>query len=340
MFVPRSSAFWYTTRMAKLHVAIIRGGPSSEYEVSLASGDTILKNIPEKYHPVDILISKSGQWHRGGMEVDPRRALSSIDVVFNALHGEYGEDGKVQQILDRLGVPYTGSGVLGSALGMNKHLAKQHFIKAGLKTPHSKLISPLSDDEQLQDLARTLFKSFPIPAVVKPVSAGSSVGVTIARTLAELEAGLTKAFSLGGSVLVEEFIPGKEATCGVIEQFRGEALYALMPIEITPPPKNGFYDYEAKYVSNDTGYVLPGNFTKEEKEAIQKASILAHQSLGLRHYSRSDFIVSPKRGVYILETNTLPGMTSHSLVPKSIEAVGSTLPEFIEHLLTLALERK
>jgi D-alanine-D-alanine ligase len=195
--------------MTKLHVGILRGGPSSEYDVSIMSGDTILKNIPKKYHSVDILISKSGIWHRGGVEMEPRQAL----------HGEYGEDGKVQQILDRIGVPYTGTGALGSAIGMNKHLAKQHFIKGGLKTPHSKLLSPLSNDESIQKLAHTLFKSFPIPAVIKPVSAGSSVGVTVARTLAELEAGLEKAFAVGGSVLVEEFISGTEATCGVIEQF-------------------------------------------------------------------------------------------------------------------------
>lgn len=325
--------------MIKLHVAILRGGPSSEYEVSLMSGDTILKNIPEKYHPVDIFISREGLWHRGGMEMTPRQALSSIDVVFNALHGEFGEDGKVQQILDRLGVPYTGSGVLGSAIGMNKHIAKEHFVRAGLKTPHSRLLSPLSDDKKLQELARELFKSFPIPAVIKPTSAGSSVGVSIARTLVELEEGLEKAFSQGGSVLVEEFIPGVEATCGVIEHFRGKAIYALMPIEIVPAPENKFFDYEAKY-KGKSQELCPGRFSFKDKLEIERMAVEAHRALGLRHYSRSDFIVTPRRGIFILESNTLPGMTSESLFPKAVNAVGSSLPELIEHLISLALERK
>jgi D-alanine-D-alanine ligase len=303
------------------------------------SGDTILKNIPEKYHPVDILISKEGVWHRGGMEMDPRRALSGIDVVIIAMHGEYGEDGKVQQILDRIGVPYAGSGALASAVGMNKHIAKQHFTKAGLKTPHAKLLSPLSDDAELQALARELFKSFPIPAVIKPAGAGSSVGVTIARTLAELEAGLEKAFGVGGSVLVEEFIPGVEATCGVIENFRGKDIYALFPIEIVPAAEQGFFDYEAKYAGKSQE-ICPGRFSHADKMEIERMAIEAHKALGLRHYSRSDFIINPKRGIYILESNTLPGMTSESLFPKAIRAVGSTLPEFIDHLISLALERK
>jgi len=313
---------------------VLRGGPSSEYEVSLKTGETILKNLPEKYEGVDIFVDKEGAWHVQGVRHEPNKAVKKVDVIFNAMHGEYGEDGTVQEFLDNLDVPYTGSGPFASRLAMNKALTKSFLEKEGIQTPKYLM---LRKEDYRPDIAIKLFREFPQPSVVKPLAKGSSVGVSIAKNFPSLEIALDKAFAISDQIIIEEFIPGKEATCGVVENLGGNRYLALTPIEIIPPGSNEFYDYESKYISDDTQYLLPGNFSDVEKEKIRNISALAHKSLGLRHYSRSDFIVSPKRGVYFLEINTLPGMTSHSLMPKSVEKEGYSLTQFIDHLLTLAL---
>lgn len=317
----------------KINVAVLRGGPSSEYEVSLKTGAAILEHLPEKYKGHDILIDKKGVWHREGMPRTPHKALSGFDVVINAMHGEFGEDGKVQQILDSLKVPYTGSGALASALGMNKMLSKKNFMKAGILTPES-LFVEIGDAEKD---AEEIFHTFRMPVVVKPNAAGSSVGVSIAHDYPSLLAALKKAAKTSKQVLVEQFIEGREATCGVIEKFRGEDIYALLPIEIIPQVDQTFFDYEAKY-SDTKGAreICPGEFDHKTTKHIQDMAKAAHESLGMRHYSRSDFIVSPE-GIYILEINSLPGMTPQSLLPKSLVAVGSAFPDFLDHLVGLAM---
>lgn len=323
--------------MSRIKVGILRGGPSSEYEVSLKSGATVLKHLKEEhYHPYDIFISKDGTWHHSGLPIKPEQAFKKIDVVFNALHGEYGEDGKVQQILEMHGVPYTGSDALSSALGMNKLMSKKVFIQHGLKTPLYKTLNRSSvTHEQLVHI----FKSFPMPAVVKPVQAGSSVGVTIVQTLAELVRAVEFAFTFGDSVLIEEYIKGTEATCGVVEHFRGEPLHALMPVEIRPKSSH-FFDYDAKYTEGGSEEICPGHFSPDQKRQIEDLAKKAHHLLALRHYSRSDFIVHPRRGVYILEVNTLPGLTETSLLPKALHAGGSTISHFLHHVIQLALKKK
>lgn len=319
----------------KINVAVLRGGPSSEYDVSLITGAAVFEHLPEKYKAHDILIDKKGVWHRGGTPKTPHKALHNIDVVINAMHGEFGEDGKVQHILDGLNVPYTGSKTLASALGMNKMLSKKTFIEAGIMTPESLYVE---SDGYLELDAEEIFKTFPMPVVVKPNAAGSSVGVSIAHDFASLLMGLKKASLISGQILVEQYIEGREATCGVIENFRGKDIYTLLPIEIVPQKDQTFFDYESKYSENKGAREdCPGNFNKKTTALIQDMAIAAHKALGLRHYSRSDFIVSP-RGVYILETNSLPGLTPQSLLPKSLAAVGSSFPEFLDHLVGLALD--
>ncbi|KKU69869.1 MAG: D-alanine-D-alanine ligase [Parcubacteria group bacterium GW2011_GWA2_47_21] len=322
----------------KIIVSVLRGGPSSEYDVSLQTGQTVLNSLPrDKYEPIDVFISKKGEWHVGGLAKHPGKIIESSDVIFNALHGEFGEDGGVQDILDPYQVPYTGSGKVASALAMNKALTKNYLARAGVKMP-AHLIFKKAETVPLK-AGRAVFQSFAPPYVVKPVNLGSSVGVYMVKTVGDLPEVLENSFKTSPEVLVEEFIMGKEATCGVIDDFRGEKIYPLLPIEIVPPKTNRFYDYNAKYLSNDTEYRLPGNWGRKESEKIQEVAKLAHDLLGLRHYSRSDFIVS-RHGVYFLEVNTLPGLTSHSLVPKSLEAIGCPLPVFLDHLLTLALSRR
>lgn len=321
--------------MQRIKVAVLRGGPSDEHEVSLKNGKNILENLPEKYIPLDVFVDRDKSWYLDGVPIAPEKLFRMVDVVFNAMHGEYGEDGKVQQLFDHFGVKYTGSKALASALGMNKVLAKEIFIKAGLKTPIYKVIKR---GEDLSGIDAEIFKKFPMPCIVKPGGSGSSIGVSVVKTLKDIMPAIEKALKYSEVIIVEEFIKGREATCGVVDKFRGEVFYPLLPVEITTPKEFEFFGYEAKY-SGKSGEVCPGNFTKKETETIQQMAVDAHRVLGLRHYSRADFIVSPKRGIYLLEVNTLPGLTKESLLPKSLQAVGCSLSYFLDHVITLAMEK-
>lgn len=321
--------------MSRLKVAVFRGGPSSEYEVSLKSGRNVLKSLDvERYDPTDVFIAKDGMWHVRGIPIEPQRVLASSDVIFNALHGEYGEDGVVQRLLESFGAKYTGSRVFPSVLAMNKVLAKEKVNGLDMLFPYHKVFDALPESTELF----AFFRSFPQPSVVKPAGCGSSVGVVITNTYDELHDGIREAFKYSPKVIVEEYMKGREATCGVIEGFRGKDIYALPPIEIIPPVGSSFFDYEAKY-GGESKEICPSTFTDKVKAKLESLACQIHEKLGLRHYSRSDFIVSPK-GIYFLEVNTLPGLTSESLLPKSMEVVGCTFPEFIEHVISLALEKK
>ncbi|MBA3733383.1 ATP-grasp domain-containing protein [Patescibacteria group bacterium] len=310
------------TLPSSLRIGVLRGGPSSEYDVSMKSGENILKQLSETHRPVDIFISKDKKWHVQGLERSPERILKNVDVVFNALHGEYGEDGQVQDILDHHGVPYTGSLRYPSSIAMNKWLSKEKVMKEGIKTPVSVLFRPT---EFLTERAREISGAITFPMVVKPVKGGSSIGITIVQNEAQLITALQTSLINKEDMLVEECIKGKEATCGVVDGLRDQPLYALPSIEV---------------ISKQNREVCPGNFSQAEKKELERLSKLVHQTLGLRHYSRSDFIVSPRRGIYFLEVNTLPGLTKESLLPKSLEAVGISTKDFLHHVLSLALNRK
>jgi len=326
----------YNILMTKSYsIGVLRGGPSSEYEVSLKSGASILKNIRDHHKVFDILIDKEGTWHHHGSPKRPEHIFPHIDLFINAMHGEYGEDGTVQKILDTHGISYTGTRSFPSRVAMNKALTKKVLENEGIKTPVYKVLhkSDLSYNALIE-----FFRTFPHPMVIKPIGSGSSVGVFIVRTFTELENALLNVFAYSPTVMVEEYIPGKEATCGVIDNFREKDIYVLPPIEIRPAPGATFFDYEAKY-GGKSEEVCPGNFTAEETKELQEISARAHKALDLRHYSRSDFIIHPRRGIYFLETNTLPGMTTESLFPKALSAVGVSLSDFLEHLIELSMRR-
>jgi len=316
----------------------LRGGPSNEYEVSLNSGAGVLRalreNYADRYIPLDVIIDRDGLWHCEGVPTSAVHIIPRLDVAMNALHGAYGEDGTVQAVFETHGLPFTGSGSLASAVGMNKALTKKILRDHGLKTPYSVVISSVAIETDARAVARNLFHTFVLPAVVKPTSSGSSVGVSIVTHYDHLPAALKEAAKHSDSVLVEEFIKGIESTCAVVEVFRGNELYALPPIEIRPLTK--FFDYEAKYhgLSEE---IVPATFGQKLKTEIEELSRKVHSLLGLRHYSRTDFIIHPRRGIYVLEVNTLPGLTEESLLPKALRAVGSDTHEFIDHIIGLAL---
>lgn len=318
-----------------IKVGVLRGGLGHEYEVSLKTGASVIKNLsPDKYQPVDILITRDGVWHILGRPIAPEEAVRQVDVVFNALHGEFGEDGQLQNLLDLSRVPYTGSGALASALGMNKPKAKEIFRQAGFKVPQD-IVLRRELHQDAEEAAYQVFRRLSPPWIIKPSASGSSVGLYLARNYQELVSSLEKVFRLTDDVLVEEYIKGREATCGVVDNFRNQDCHALLPIEIVTAENKQLFDYEAKY-SGVTKEICPGRFSQEEKREVERLATEIHKVLGLRHYSRSDFVVSPK-GVYVLEVNTLPGLTEESLIPKALKAGGVEYSQFLDHVITLAL---
>ena len=333
-----------------IKVGVVRGGVSGEYEVSLASGAQVLSHLrsdkmKDKYKSVDIFIDRDGTWHVDGIPTTLKKIVPKVDVIVNALHGDYGEDGKVQQEFEQWHVPYTGSGPFASAIGYNKFLTKQEFSKLGIKTPKHILFPVYQEDfdgpreEYASKKAKEVWERLPPPWIVKPLTGGSSMGVHVCKTFESLVSAFQVGVNERVSVLVEEFITGKEATVGVIDEFRGQKVYALPPIEIRIPKTSTFFDNEVKY-NGKSQEICPGNFTDKEKRELERLASLIHTGLDLSHYSRSDFILNPKKGIYALEVNTLPGLTGESLMPKALGAVGSNLPEFIEHIINLAMKRR
>lgn len=320
----------------RVRVGVLRGGPSSEYEISLKSGQTVLKHLPENYVPLDIFISRDGEWHLGGISKSPDRILRNIDVAFNALHGKYGEDGGVQKLLERFGIPFTGSSSLSSSMGMNKVFSKKQFTSAGIKTPHATVFYP---KDHVRKKVAELFRTFPQPSIIKPIAGGSSLGVTVAKNFSSFEEGIENALMHGGIALIEEYIPGREATVSVLESVEDGSLYSLFPVEIRKPFGKDVFDFESKYVLS-AEKICPSTFSEEEKFAIQNTAIKAHRALGLRHYSNTDFILNPERGIYVLEVNSQPGMTESSILPKSLEKAGISIPEFLHHTILLALKKR
>ena len=316
-----------------IRVGVLRGGPSSEYDISLITGQSILDNLSkDKYRPKDIFISKDGIWHNDGLPVDIDRLSRTIDVAVIAMHGKYGEDGQVQKLLEHFKIPYVGSRPAPSALAMNKIITKEIFRKNGIKTPFG---ININKDNIPDNIPGYVFSKMAGPWIVKPSDGGSSVGTTLVRNINDLQGAVNLAFDFGDTVMIEEFIKGREATCGVIDDFRGYKHYTLLPIEIIKPRERDFFDRQCKY-DGTTREVCPGDFSMKDKKTIQELSLKIHNIMGLSHYSRSDFILSP-RGIYALEVNTLPGLTPESLFPKALKAVGCGYDKFLDHLIELAL---
>lgn len=315
--------------MKSINVAIVRGGPSKEYDISLATGSKVGTSLSSRYKVYDVVIDKEGTWYHQGVPVLPGDILKRVDVVFNATHGAFGEDGKLQQIFELFNIPYTGSGIIPSSVAMHKHLAKDVFKRHGIQTPRHAVLEA-GDPHQL---ALKLFRNFPMPVLIKPVNGGSSQDIFIVSDFHNLEYALTHSFKHSNLVLVEEYIKGTEVTCGVINDFRNEDLYATVPLVINHG--HDHFSKEKKLQGDYThDHVLDESF-KQEVIALAKK---AHEILGLSDYSRSDFIVHPKRGVYLLEVNSQPGLTDRCLFPKSLEGVGTTLEEFLDHVLQQVLK--
>lgn len=322
--------------MPTIRVGVLRGGPSSEYHISLETGSRVLENLPLCYAPVDVLISREGTWHINGLPIKPEKVFRAVDIVFNALHGQYGEDGTVQELLERHNMPFTGSGRVASALAMQKHLARVQYARGGLAVPREVVIA---EGEEPQEAVPRIVRSLHPPWMVKPAAAGSSVGITKVEQSFLLPKAIAVAREHGSIVLVEEYIRGRELTCGILECFRGEKHYAFPAIEIIPKNKERLFDFTAKY-NGTTKEICPAPLMPEIRTAVAACARKAHELLGCRDYSRSDMLLTPRGKLYLLETNTLPGLTKESLLPKAAAAIGLSFPKLLSHLLRLASERR
>lgn len=320
--------------MTKALVGVLRGGPSHEYDVSLTTGATFMAALDEdRYAPIDIFVDKAGDWYRAGKRMDPLRAVQSVDVVLNGMHGSYGEDGTVQRILERASVPFVGSRSLGASFAMHKPQATAALRAAGILVPVNAHFTT-EDSRSVSDMARDMFMRVAPPYIVKPAYSGSSVGVLYVPTVRELPAAIAATLETYGSALVEEYVRGREASVGIIHQFRDQEIYALPPVEIVH--NDTVYHYDAKYGDARAKLYAPSTFTHPIKAALEAAAKKAHQVLGLAHYSRSDFKVHPTGKIYYLESNALPTIATGTVMPKALEAVGATVPQFTEHVLSLA----
>lgn len=320
--------------MARTIVGVLRGGTSSEYDLSLKSGAAILDSFPESdFDARDIFIDKRGMWHSRGMPATPAQALAQVDVVLSGLHGGIGEDGTVQRIIESLGLPYAGSDARGSALALNKIRAAQLLQHAGITMPRSAGFVA-REGMDTAEMSRRIFAEFGPPYVVKPAIEGASHGIEMAATIVELPRVLANSLDRFGSALVEEYVLGEEASVGLIEDFRSEELYALPPAHIILPDEAKILHY-THHLSGGHQHIVPSDFEHKDKQLLIEAAKQAHRALGLSDFSRSDFIVT-KRGPYLLEVNSLPGLHEHASLPHMLESVGSSVKDFVAHAVGLS----
>lgn len=302
-------------------VAVVMGGPSAEREVSLNTGAAIA-NALRKYGYTNVV----------EIDLDPRNfgkqlAESKAEVVFNAVHGLYGEDGRLQTLLEIREMPYTGSGMIASVSCMDKVITKRMLRDAGISTPACLIVN-----KKESGIKEKIMQRFSLPVVIKPASQGSSIGVEIVKEENQLDEALANAFKYSRDILVEEFIGGKELTVSMMQK-DGEVV-ALPVIHIAP--HSGTYDYHSKYTKGATEYICPADLDEETTKKVQEISKQAYEVLGCSGVARADVMLDEEGNGYVLEINTVPGMTATSLVPKAAAAAGISFPELCNIILQSA----
>lgn len=302
-------------------VAVVMGGPSAEREVSLNTGAAIANALRE-YGYTNVV----------EIDLDPRNfgkqlAESKAEVVFNAVHGLYGEDGRLQTLLEIREMPYTGSGMIASVSCMDKVITKRMLRDAGISTPACLIVN-----KKESGIKEKIMQRFSLPVVIKPASQGSSIGVEIVKEENQLDEALANAFKYSRDILVEEFIGGKELTVSMMQK-DGEVV-ALPVIHIAP--HSGTYDYHSKYTKGATEYICPADLDEETTKKVQEISKHAYEVLGCSGVARADVMLDEEGNGYVLEINTVPGMTATSLVPKAAAAAGISFPELCNIILQSA----
>jgi D-alanine-D-alanine ligase len=296
----------------KKKIGVMMGGLSREREISLKTGKAILKALMEKGYtatPIDV-----------GDDIAEKLVKEKIECAFLALHGRFGEDGTVQGMLELMRIPYTGSGVLASALAMHKVMSKKFFLCEKIPTPRYEVFKREKIKKNLTERI-----SLPLPVVVKPAREGSTIGVSIVRKDEELGPALTKAAEYDEAILVEEFMKGREITVGILENI------PLPIIEIAP--KSGFYDYHSKYTKGETQYILPARIRREKYLYAQEISLRAFQELGCSGVARVDLMTDENENPFVIDINTMPGMTETSLLPMAANYAGIPFEDLVERIL-------
>jgi D-alanine-D-alanine ligase len=298
--------------LKKRKVAVLMGGLSREREISLKTGKAILKALTEKGYPVTSIDVGDG--------IAEKLVKERIECAFLALHGRFGEDGTIQGMLELMRIPYTGSGVLASALAMHKIMSKKFFLCENIPTPRFEVFQ--REEIKKDHLRKT---SLRLPVVVKPAREGSTIGVSIVQRDEELAPALKKAGEYDEEILVEEFMKGKEITVGILENI------PLPVIEIVP--KSGFYDYYSKYTKGETQYILPARIPREKYLTAQEISLRAFQQLGCSGVARVDLMTDENENPFVIDVNTMPGMTETSLLPKAANYAGIPFEDLVERIL-------
>lgn len=290
----------------RLKVMVLMGGKSPEYEISIISGQEVIKNLDKKKYQVSsVIIPKEG----GQFKIDPQKT----DIVFIAMHGPFGEDGTVQGMLETVGVKYTGSGVLASALGMDKIMFRKVMRDENIPVPKS---------------------STRFPCFVKPYNQGSSVGTSIAGNKKELDVAVKLARKYSDKVLIEEYLGGKEVTCAVLGN---EPPFALPVIEIVPL-KGEFFNYESKYTESGAQEIVPARISKSLTKKVQEIAVKVYQAVGCRGFARVDFLLRDNKYPVVLEINTIPGLTPISLFPKAAKAAGMSYSKLLDKIIEYAIK--
>lgn len=302
-----------------LKIGVVSGGISSEREISLITGRNIYQSLVESGYNTMFIDIKDDFYTK----------LGEIDLAFLAVHGRYGEDGTMQGLLELMKIPYTGSGVLASAIAINKIMSKKILIQENIPTPEY-IDLDFTGIRDLNTMVSLIEKKIDYPMVVKPNSEGSTIGVNIVQRKNELKNALEEAAKYDHKILVEEYIKGRELTVSII----GSEPVALPIIEIKP--KSGFYDYKSKYTKNMTQYIVPAELDKKIAAIISKIALKCHRALGCSGISRVDLMLDDNNNAYFFELNTMPGMTATSLVPKAAEAAGIDFALLVEIILDSA----
>jgi len=309
--------------MKKKTIALIYGGRSPERKISLHSGNQVFNALDKSKYNIIKYDSKT--------DISQLVAnASEINAALIILHGHFGEDGTVQGLLDLLDIPYQGSGVLGSAVAMNKLISKQLYAQSGIPVPPYIALTR----EDVLNPADCVTR-LGLPLVIKPVSSGSSIGMSIVKTESSLKNAVKIAFEYDTTILIESYIEGTELTCAVIGN---DTLKALPIVEIIPDKKYDFFDFKAKYTSGETEESCPARISDNLTKKAQTFAKIAHKALFLYGYSRTDMILK-NQNIYVLETNTIPGMTSNSLLPVAAKAAGISFTRLLDMLIELSIKR-
>jgi len=312
-------------------IGVLFGGPGPERKLSLQTAEYLQKILSDKVELALVHVDTDGNWIKHDQRVSPFSVFGITDCLINTIHGAFGEDNRLHQLLHAAQTPYIGSSGLPSAITYSKPASKQMFKENNIKTPRWRVFDSRTDS--IKTSARKLFRSFPFPAIIKPACGGAGIGVTKAETFQDLLEGLAVAANIDNTILIEEYVHGRLISCGVLEHARKEQTYILPPIHI----RRGSQTYNYRHATRDMFAPL-GTKETNLRDQITAMTKKAHEMLGLSHFSRADFIVSKKRGVYLLEMNAIPHMGTHSPYTFALNFAGIKPNEFGKHLMRLAAE--